>query len=180
MQIIEMELQALSGDRLPVRIVSDDTSIRVYPAGHEGSQSGSPVLLIKLSQGELLVQVFSNIIQEQPSHSIPMENSKTCFRSPKAASILQRIRDGQMDKIEEGECYHALSMLLNPFTNRTFNLKEVAALVEREYFHVRSLYALTQTYPKPRRQKTPSDPISKSAPNSETVITMTRNSPSTH
>lgn len=169
MQIIELEIQALNGDHLPVRIVSDGTAIRVHPVGYEGSKPGSSVLSIDFQQGELFVMVNSSIIQDRPTHSIPMKNAKTCFRSPKAASILQRIRDESMDKLEEGDCYHTLSKLLNPFTNKTFNLKELAALVEREYAHVRSLFALTQTFSTPRRRKTPSDQVSTSTASSETI-----------
>jgi hypothetical protein len=83
MQTMKIELRDvdLDKDQTPLEVVirADSEGIAIYPKGYGDACSvkggGTPIFL-QLYQGKLMVNIWSDICKEDPTHEISLEGAK--------------------------------------------------------------------------------------------------------
>lgn len=128
-------------ERLPVRVVANDSAISIFPEGYGdfGSADGHGCpLFIELYEGRLRLIAFADINQQDPS-IIDLEAA----REDQRIELSERTR--QITPLQEGRRYYEMLSQTNPEAGKLYTMKKAAAALGVEYARFGNLAALWQT-----------------------------------
>jgi len=142
---------------IQISIGVEADSLAVLIDGYEGAEPGGAVMSIRKTDQGVVVEVRAEILCDDPTHLISLENARVARRNSEVIDILRQLRNDAPDPLQEGMLIYRLTQHINSTTGKRFNLKTIAELIGQRYSHVRNRFSLVLPHGQSSRRLKPLD-----------------------